>query len=110
MRRHNWYGRSGRGYVFEVFELGAVLAETAGVYILARLDGEDGYFDPLYVGECECLNARAGCGIDSHDRIDAARHAGASHVHALAVDGGAMTRRAIGLDLRNRLHPPCNRG
>ena len=108
MRRHNWYGRSGRGYVFEVFDLGAVLAREPGVYIFARL-AEDDYFDPLYVGECENLDGRAGRGLDAHHRIDAVRHAGATHVHARAAADDAEIRRSIERDLRMRLHPPCNR-
>lgn len=89
-------------WVCEVNEHGANWSEVPGIYLFAGLNSAGKWY-PLYVGQAKSLADR----IPTHDKWQAARHLGATHVHAMVVQDEAM-RCAIEEALIRAYQPQLN--
>ena len=101
-----WRGKSGNPYIFEAFPDRTGFNSVSGVYIFCRNIPGSGW-EALYVGEAQSLKDRLNTGVSGHDGYERAKAAGATHIAAMAVSGGAERLR-VETDLRHGLNPSCN--
>jgi hypothetical protein len=101
METYEWPLGDGSTLEFTVHEFTPDWNQVAGLHIFAYIDG--GRWIPLYVGQTADSSAR----ISSHELWDRARHNGATHVHALAVQRAANRDKWEKM-LIQHLCPPLN--
>ena len=100
----NWPGKSGV-YTFEVLKMDGNWNVIPGIYIFAK-EVSLGAWKALYVGEAVSFKNRL---TVSHEKWSSAVLMGATHVHALIVQGSEIERKRIESDLILALDPPLNR-
>jgi hypothetical protein len=99
-----WQGATGVRYHYHEYDPDHTSwYAVPGNYIFAMLTPAG--WQAIYVGETESFKQR----IPSHERWEAARRHGATHVHARVNNAGEQARRAEESDLIRALDPPCNR-
>jgi hypothetical protein len=105
-----WTGVSGEKYDTNLCQFGIPFTKGAGVYIFCKESAsKPGWWDQIYVGECEDFNDRLNLNLAQHHRLACIRREGATHVCAIDVAGGKQARVNVETDLRKSLDPPCNR-
>lgn len=102
-----WAGASGTRYELHCHPIGTNYLELPGIYIFCKL-AANGYWDALYVGQCEAFCDRIGRDLRSHHKFDDVRRAGATHICTIHITGNYATRLQIETDLRQGLKPPFN--
>lgn len=99
-----WYGASGAGYHYTLFDLDAEFKVAPGVYIFARYKRPR--WQALYIGETQNLRD---CPVGpGHEKWAAAMEHGITHIHVRAVNAGQYSRWAEVRDLLARHLPVCN--
>ena len=96
---HNWQGLSGRWYPHSVLSLAQARtwSNTAHYnYIFVRTRYA-GLFDPLYIGETDCMGRR----LMQHEHLADAITGGLTHVHVHVLAGTRFERERIETDLRH---------
>jgi excinuclease UvrABC nuclease subunit len=90
------------GYEFIVYDAATTTwNDAAGVYIFTGL--KNGTWQPYYIGQAKSFKER----FSSHEKWDAARRLGATHVHAMVVSQAA-SRGTIETALILAFRPPLN--
>ena len=90
-------------YPFKVCDFGGSWNAVGGVYIFSGIDHQNGWWEPLYVGQTDSFRNR----IPFHERWAEAVQLGATHVHATVVPQAAM-RAAVERHLIEAYQPPLN--
>jgi len=102
-------GISGKRYDFnDVHEIGIAYKTLAGVYMFL-IEGINGMWIAVYVGECVDFNERLNVNLTNHHRWQCIKNRGATHIATLHVPGDRQVRLDIETDLREALNPTCNR-
>ena len=96
----------GKNIDFEIHAAGTPFRPIQGVYIMAKRVGF--YWNAIYVGETENLDARVGKGLKFHEHWSDAARLGATHIHVLQTFGNRQLRLDIESALRAEYNPPCN--
>lgn len=105
--RVTWTGASGTTYEFHNHPIGTNYLALPGVYIFCKR-GLPGYWDALYVGECDFFCNRIDRDLRAHHKFNDVTRAGATHICTLHVAGSDAARARIETDLRHSLRPPFN--
>lgn len=102
-----WTGISGTKYSFHCHPIGTNYLALPGVYIFCK-KAPDGFWDALYVGECDLFCNRIDRDLRQHHKFYDVTLAGATHICTIHVDGGNAARLRVETDLRHGLQPPFN--
>lgn len=100
-----WPGQTGKTYDYwwlNDITANGIKAESGNYMFVKRLP--NGNWLPVYIGQAEDLRAR----IPTHERLDDAKRAGATHVMAHTTQGGERARLAEEQDLIARWQPVLN--
>lgn len=101
--------RSGHQYTFEIYPIGALFNNIAGVYIFI-FRGHNGLWNIVYIGETSSFERRLEKELEQHHQWKCIIKNGASHIGILKVFGGKIERLKIEQDLRNcYITAPCNK-
>lgn len=98
---HNWPGKSGCVYTYEVYPIGTSFRDVAGNYIYAKQVGSQ--WQPCYIGQTNSLQTR----IANHEKEACAKRHGATHLH-VKVTPSERDSLAEEADLIRLWNPPCN--
>ena len=77
--------------------------DVPGVYIFCVLTPTG--WRPIYIGQCDSFRDRL---TTNHHKWPCIAGHGATHVHAMVVNGGEVVRRGIEADLLEVYNTPCN--
>ena len=105
MQTLTWQGMSGNRYTFNVYPVGAALADIPCVYVFINSNGR---FYAQYVGETHSAYERLYLNLTSHQAWSCAKARGAQWIGILPINGPRVYRLNIETDLRRALNPPCN--
>jgi len=100
---HVWSGKSGRSYVYRIYQLPPRMKRLAGNYIFAKRTEIGGWL-PVYIGQTDDLSK----GPRRDPPLECVRANGATHLHAHAHDGDQAARRLEVDDLLELWSPPCS--
>ena len=105
--KSTWYGKSGTGYTYNVYDLGPGWNDVPGNYIFAKtISTKDGpKWTAIYIGETDSFKNRLG---GDHEKWDRALRYGMTHVHAHTGSTSRDVRRREEADLLAICNPPCN--
>ena len=98
-----WAGKSGKTYLYYIYEIGHGLKAEAGNYLFAK-ETNPGYWKPVYIGQTGDLDQR----LENHEKEDCALENGATHIHAHLNHAGEAARKAEEKDLILQWQPICN--
>ena len=98
-----WTGVDGTNYAYKVFSPDVGWNDVPGNYIFAKRVG--GQWRPLYIGETKSLKIRFKNG---HEKWQAAKRRGASHVHAHTSNAAKSVRTREEENLIDNYTPPLN--
>ena len=96
-----WTGESGKGYDYEVYEIGTNWNDVGGNYIFAKM--VNGSWSAVYIGQTSSFKDR----LPSHPELPCVRRNGGTHIHA-HTNTNAQSRLDEETDLIRRHKPPCN--
>lgn len=88
---------------FQVCIFSGLWRDVGGVYIFSGIDHQNGWWEPLYVGQTDSFRNR----IPPHERWEEAVLLGATHVHAMEVPQAAL-RAQLERELIAGYQPPLN--
>lgn len=97
-----WYGDSGKGYTYTVYDMDANWNDVAGNYIYAGKQNNG--WKAAYIGQTQSLKDR----LPNHNEEACAKRNGATHIHAHTNSDGESARKAEEADLIKKHQPPCN--
>jgi hypothetical protein len=103
MEKIKWVGKSGRAYMYNVYEISVKFRKIPANYIIACGTGVNKW-KPIYIGETADLSER----LDTHHKISCIRENRATHIHVHRNEAGEQARLAEEADLISRWHPVCN--
>ena len=99
-----WYGKSGKGYTYYIFEIGYQFdPNQPGNYIFAK-ETKPRSWEAIYIGETDDLGER----FDNHHKKECIENEGATHIHAHKSSDDKKTRCAEESDLLAKRRTPCN--
>ena len=109
MRKHQttiWTGESGLTYRYWIVDIGDEFSPQPGNYMFIKEVGPNS-FKPIYIGESQDLDARLSS-PETHEKMECARLAGATHICSHMNLNGQQTRRSEESDLIVAYQPVCN--
>lgn len=97
-----WFGKRG-SYNFFVLGLNTTWKDVPGIYIFTSLTPHG--WRPIYIGQCASFRDRL---TTAHHKLECIKRNGATHVHAMVLQGAEAARLAVEEDLLARYSTSCN--
>jgi len=100
----SWYGKSGREYKYDIYQIGTTFDPVPGNYVFARYEAGLLEYIPIYVGQTEDLSELTG----NHPKMPCIQRNRASCLCIHRSSSSEKNRTSEEADLVARLHPACN--
>lgn len=99
-----WYGKSGKEYKYDIYQIGTLFDSGPGNYVFARYESDIKNYIPIYVGQTADLSDT----FDDHHKMPCIQRNRASFICIRRSSSSEKNRMAEEADLIARLHPICN--
>ena len=99
----NWPGKSGKKYLYWIYEIGTSFTAKPGNYIFAK-QTKPNTWSPIYIGQTSDLSER----LENHNEMPCIKRNGDTHIHAHTNSGGEEARLTEESDLISEWSPVCN--
>ena len=102
-QKHEWSGKSGAKYSYQVFVMGTTFNANAGNYIFTKRNAQ-GNHTPIYIGQTGDLSER----FDGHHKMPCIKQNGATHICVHTSSSNKKERLTEENDLINIFSTSCN--
>ncbi len=99
-----WYGKSGKEYKYDIYQIGTTFEPGPGNYVFARYESGIMNYIPIFVGQTSDLSEH----FDDHHKMPCVQRNRATFICVHRSSSSEKSRMTEEADLVARLHPICN--
>ena len=101
-RTCKWIGKSGKEFIFTIYEIGTYWNDVPGNYIFTK-ETSPHTWEAIYIGETESFKDR----LPNHNELPCVHRNGGTHIHA-HINRDSRARLEEEADLLANNSTPCN--